>query len=93
LDSLKRWSRFDVLSVEMECSTIFTLAKLKKLRAGAILAVDGNPLMGVGKGEFEPGERTGELDERVQDAINEEIQIAIEAIKILENKSKMKLNE
>jgi hypothetical protein len=65
---------------------IFTLARLKKLRAGAILAVDGNPLMGAGKGEFEPGERTGELDYRVQDAIKEEIRIAIEAIKLLEKK-------
>jgi uridine phosphorylase len=93
IDNLKHWSTFNVLSVEMECSVIFTLAKLKKLRAGAILAVDGNPLMGVGKGEFEPGERTGELDERVQDAIKEEIQISIEAIKILENKSRTTLNK
>lgn len=88
LDNLKRWSGFDVLSVEMECSAIFTLAKLKRLRAGAILTVDSNPSTGAGKGEFEPGERTGELDERVQDAINEEIHIAIEAIEVLENKSK-----
>jgi hypothetical protein len=42
--------------------------------------------MGAGKGEFEPGERTGELDDRVQDAIKEEIRIAIEAIKLLEKK-------
>lgn len=88
LDSLKRWSRFDVLSVEMECSMIFTLAKLKTLRAGATLAVDGNPLLGVGKGELEPGEKSGELDERVQEAIEEEIHIAIEAIKVLENQPK-----
>jgi uridine phosphorylase len=88
LESLKFWSRFNVLSVEMECSVIFTLAKLRKLRAGAILAVDSSPLKGVGKGEFEPGERTGELDERVQRAIKEEIHIAIEAIEVLENKSK-----
>jgi uridine phosphorylase len=84
--NLKRWNMYNVLCVEMECSVIFTLARLKKLRAGAILAVDGNPLMGAGKGEFEPGERTGELDDRVQDAIKEEIRIAIEAIKLLEKK-------
>lgn len=87
-DNLKRWSRFNVLSVEMECSAIFTLAKLKGLRAGAILAVDSNPLTGTGKGEFEPSEKTGEQYERVQQAIEEEIQIAIEAIKVLENKPK-----
>jgi uridine phosphorylase len=88
IENLKRWNRHNVLCVEMECSVIFTLAILKKLRAGAILAVDGNPLIGAGKGEFEPGEKTGELDDRVQDAIKEEIRIAIEAIKILENNAK-----
>jgi uridine phosphorylase len=88
VDNLKRWSTFDVLSVEMECSAIFTVAKLRKLRAGAILAVDSKPLMGVKKGEFEPGQKTGELDEHVQEAIKEEIRIAIEAIKVLESKSK-----
>lgn len=83
--NLELWSKRNVLSVEMESSLIFTFARAKKLRAGTILAVDGNPLMGVGKGEFEPGERTGELDKRVQDAIKKETKIAIEAIKILEN--------
>jgi len=87
LDNLKLWSKYNVLSVEMESSTLFTLANVKKLKAGSILAVDGNPLMGLGKGEFEPGEKTGELDERVQKAINTEIRIAIESIKILESKS------
>ncbi len=87
-ENLKRWSKFNVLSVEMESSVIFTIATLKKLRAGSILAVDGNPLLGLGKGEFEPGEKTGELDDRVQDTIKEEIRIAIEAIKVLDRGSK-----
>jgi uridine phosphorylase len=88
IENLKRWNKVNVLAVEMECSVIFTLATLKKLKAGAILAVDGNPIVGVGKQEFEPGEKTGELDERVKNAIKEEIRIAVEAIKILERKPK-----
>jgi uridine phosphorylase len=88
LDNLRRWSSLNVLAVEMECSVIFTLAMIKRLTAGAILAIDGNPLLGVGKGEFEPGDKSGEMDERVQKAIRTEIQIAIEAIKLLEHKSK-----
>jgi uridine phosphorylase len=68
----------------MECSTIFTLTGLKGLRSGAIMAVDGNLAKGIKKGEFEPGERTGELDDRVQKAIEDEIRITIEAVKILE---------
>ena len=88
VQNLKRWSRFGVLSVEMECSAIFTLASIKKLRAGAILAIDGNPLIGTGKGESEPCEKSGELNEQVQEAIDEEIHIAIQATKILEEPKK-----
>lgn len=86
-ENLKRWSEFGVLSVEMESSVIFTIAALKKLKAGSILAVDGNPLLGLGKGEFEPGEQTGELDDCVKDAIKEEAKIAIDAIVFMEKNS------
>ena len=88
IDNLRRWSSLNVLAVEMECSVIFTLAMIRRLTAGAILAIDGNPLLGVGKGEFEPDERIGEMDDQVQDAIKAEIRIAIEAVKLLEHKSK-----
>jgi len=83
-EATMQFSRANVLSVEMECSILFTLAGLRGLRSGAILAVDGNLVKGTMKGEFEPGEKTGELDERVQKAVEEEIKIAIEATKILE---------
>jgi uridine phosphorylase len=83
-DTLKRWSMSNVLSVEMECSSIFTIATLRRLRAGAIMAVDSSPLTGTKKGEFEPGEKVGELNERVQEAVNEEIRIAIDALRTLE---------
>jgi uridine phosphorylase len=82
------WSKARVLSAEMECSAIFTIAGLRGLKAGAILAVDGNLAKGTGKGEFEPGKKTGELSESVQKAIGQEIKIAIEAVKILEGKSR-----
>ena len=83
-DATWRFSKANVLSIEMECSTIFTLTGLKGLRSGAIMAVDGNLVKGIKKGEFEPGERTGELDERVQKAIEDEIRITIEAVKMIE---------
>jgi len=74
----------NVLSIEMESSTLFTIASIKKIRAGTILAVDGNLVKGIKKGEITPGKESGELDTRVQKAIDEEIKIAINAIKILE---------
>jgi uridine phosphorylase len=87
--NLTRWSKLGVLAVEMESSAIFTIAALKKLKAGSILAVDGNPLLGVGKGEFEPGEHIGELDDNVRGAIREEAKIAIDAILIMDKKAKV----
>lgn len=86
-DFVKSYSEVNVLSVEMEASVIFTLTNLKKLRGGAILVVDSNLLTGIKKGEFNSGQKTGELDPRVQKAINDEIRIAIEAVKILEETS------
>jgi len=82
-----RLSEANVLSVEMESSVIFTLAGMKGLKSGAILAVDCNIPKGIRKGEFEPGQKTGELDERVQKSIQDEIKIAIEAVKLLERHS------
>jgi len=83
-EAIRQFGEANVLSIEMECSVIFTLAGMKGLKSGAIMAVDGNLVEGTGKGEFEPGERTGELDDRVQRAVEDEIRIAIEAVKILE---------
>lgn len=82
-EAIWRFARANVLSIEMECSAVFTLAGLKGLRSGAILAVDCNIAKGIRKGEFEPGEKTGELDERVQRAVEDEIRIAVEAVKLL----------
>jgi uridine phosphorylase len=83
-EAMLRLGRAKALSVEMECSVLFILAELKGLRAGAVLAVDGNLAKGAIKGEFEPGEKTGELDERVQGAIDDEIRMSLEAVKLLE---------
>ncbi len=83
-EALRRFGEAGVLSIEMESSVLFTLAGLRGRRAGTILAVDGNIAKGTGKGEFEPGERSGELDERVQRAVDDEIRIAIRAVQILE---------
>ena len=85
--AMSRLSEANVMSVEMESSVIFTLAGMKSLRSGAILAVDCNIPKGIKKGEFEFGQKTGELDERVQKAIQDEIKIVIEAVKLLEHHS------
>jgi uridine phosphorylase len=83
-EALRKFGAVNVLSIEMEASTIFTLAALRGKRAGAIMVVDGNLAEGTGKGEFEPGEKTGELADKVQSSIDDEIRVAIRACQILE---------
>ncbi|CAN5738707.1 uridine phosphorylase [soil metagenome] len=41
---LMLWQRAGVVAVEMECAALFVTAALHGVAAGAILAVDGNPL-------------------------------------------------
>ena len=83
-EALKKFGAGNVLSIEMEASVIFTIAALRGARAGGIMVVDGNLAKGTGKGEFEPGERSGELTEKVQRAIDDEIRVAIRAVQILD---------
>lgn len=80
----EQWRKSNAIAVEMECSAIFTLARLRKLRAGAILTVDGNIAEGTKKGEFESGEEAGDFDRRVVSGIENGIEIALKAIKLLE---------
>ena len=81
---LRKFGEANVLSIEMEASLMFILAGMRGIRAGAICAVDGNIFKGSGKGEFEPGEKSGELADKVQKSIEDEIRIAVRAVQILD---------
>jgi uridine phosphorylase len=71
-------SEANVLAVEMECAALFFVGRLRGLETGAILAVDGNVLAAGEEMEtYDPGR------ERVQAAINAEIQIALDALRTL----------
>lgn len=78
------WMKKGILSVEMECSAIFTLSSLKGLRSGAILVVDGNLVKGTQKSAFPEEEKRIEDKPKVLDALKMEIKIALEAISLLE---------
>ena len=81
---LRKFGEANVLSIEMEASLMFTLAGMRGVRAGAICTVDGNIFKGTGKGEMEPGEKTGELADKVQQSIEDEIKITVRAVQILD---------
>ncbi|WP_332899944.1 nucleoside phosphorylase [Haladaptatus sp. CMSO5] len=72
---VKAWEAANLLSVEMEAAAVFTLARRKGLRAGAICTVDGNLVEGTQKGETE-GE---ELPDKAKNNVERAIRIALTA--------------
>lgn len=42
---LEMWQRAGVVAVEMECAALFVIGTLRGISTGAVLAVDGNPLL------------------------------------------------
>lgn len=71
---VKAWETAGLLSVEMEAAAIFTLARRKGLRAGAICTVDGNLVAGTQKGETD----NEELPEKAKDNVARAIAIALD---------------
>ena len=69
------WEAAGLLCVEMEAAALFTLARRKGLKAGAICTVDGNLIEGTQKGETD----AEELPEKAKDNVGRAIRIALEA--------------
>ena len=69
------WEAAGILAIEMEAAAIFTLARRKGLRAGAICTVDGNLVRGTQKG----ADSDTELPPKAHDNIERAIGIALDA--------------
>ena len=69
------WEKAGLLAVEMEAAAIFTLARRKGLRAGAICTVDGNLVEGTQKGETD----AEELPEKARNNVERAIEISLDA--------------
>jgi uridine phosphorylase len=70
------WEDAGILAVEMEAAAIFTLARRKGLRAGAICTVDGNLVEGTQKGT---GDDDEELPDRAKDNVARMIDLGLSA--------------
>jgi uridine phosphorylase len=75
------WNTLPILAVEMECSALFTVALLKKVKMGAILAVDGNLIRGTCKSE-RMGKKE-EIPQKTKKSIEIEIKSALDATVLL----------
>ncbi|MCL7419240.1 MAG: nucleoside phosphorylase [Halalkalicoccus sp.] len=73
---VEEWEDAGVLSVEMEAAAVFTLARRKGMRAGAICTVDGNLVEGTQKGETDDEE----LPEKAKNNVERAIGISLEAV-------------
>jgi uridine phosphorylase len=72
---IENWEAGGILAVEMEAAALFTLARRKGMRAGAICTVDGNLVEGTQKGETDEGE----LPEKAKNNVDRAIEIALDA--------------
>jgi uridine phosphorylase len=72
---VRDWEAANILAVEMEAAALFTVARRKGLRAGAICTVDGNLVAGTQKGETEDDE----LPPKARNNVERAITIALEA--------------
>ena len=70
------WEEAGILSVEMEAAAVFTLARRKGLRSGAICTVDGNLVRGTQKG----AEGEEELPEKAKDNVARAISLTLDAV-------------
>ena len=72
---VRTWEEARLLAVEMEAAALFSIARRKGMRAGAICTVDGNLVEGTQKGETEDEE----LPEKAKNNVDRMINLALEA--------------
>lgn len=79
---IKPWiEKFEkILAFEMECSSLFVQCSVEGLKSGAIIVVDGRA------GDVKAVSRYTRGDTIIRKAIEKEVEIALEAVKILESK-------
>jgi uridine phosphorylase len=83
---VKRYQGLGVLSFEMECSAIFTVARVRGLRAGAVLGVVGNLIKN--EHAFKDVKReplARRYKKKAEEATENAIKVAVGAVKYLED--------
>jgi uridine phosphorylase len=76
---VRDWEDAGLLAVEMEAAALFTIARRKGMRAGAICTVDGNLVEGTQKGETD----ADELPEKAQNNVERAIALTLDAVTTL----------
>jgi uridine phosphorylase len=74
---VRSWEEANILSVEMEAAAVFSIARRKGMRSGAICTVDGNLVKGTQKGT-DTGD--DELPEKAKNNVERAIRITLDAV-------------
>ncbi|MFB0569163.1 MAG: nucleoside phosphorylase [Nitrososphaeria archaeon] len=77
---LEKLAELNVKSVEMECSTLFTLSSLRSSKSGAVLSVDGNLVLGTKKSAQPSTQKPTEFSREMVRSIRESTRIALNAV-------------
>jgi uridine phosphorylase len=79
-NSWEKWHRAGVVAVEMECAALFVIASQYRIHAGAILAIDGNPLVeeDADMSQYDPHRSL------VKDAVETAFSVALKSLTSLE---------
>ncbi len=74
---VRSWEEANILSVEMEAAAVFSVARRKGMRSGAICTVDGNLVKGTQKGTDTEDD---ELPEKAKNNVERAIRITLDAV-------------
>jgi uridine phosphorylase len=77
---LDLWTRCGVQGIEMESSLLFVFAQTQKIKAGSILACDGNLHRDPKLEQKDESEKSGEQSPLLVEAVDKEIEAAIRAV-------------
>lgn len=74
---VEAWEEANILAVEMEAAAVFSVARRKGMRSGAICTVDGNLVKGTQKGTDTEDD---ELPEKAKNNVERAIRITLDAV-------------
>ncbi len=88
-EEAKKWTRFNVLALDMDTATFYVLAGLRRLRAASLIVVDSSLSKGIAKPFIGGEEEHTEIAGKVEDRLRRAAELGLEALKLVYERSVM----
>ena len=85
-EEAKKWTRYNVLALDMDTATFYVLAGLRRLRAASLVVVDSSLAKGIAK-PFMGGEEPSELARKIEERMMRASELGLEALKLIYERS------